>query len=95
MTKKIKATEQSPEWKGYDIDELRYLQAYAQARLEIEKERMLASAQSLYSGTAIKKSGIMGRILGSLTYIQDLQESLLHFPSALKLKVLNTIHFTT
>ncbi|ROT08925.1 hypothetical protein EEL49_05360 [Muribaculaceae bacterium Isolate-104 (HZI)] len=69
MTKKIKATEQSPEWKGYDIDELRYLQAYAQARLEIEKERMLASAQSLYSGTAIKKSGIMGRILGSLTYM--------------------------
>lgn len=70
MTKKLKSAEQAPEWRGYDIDELRYQQAYAQARLEIEKERMAASAQALYSNSAIsRRGGIVGRVLGSLNYM--------------------------
>ncbi|MCI9606685.1 MAG: hypothetical protein HFJ94_00760 [Muribaculaceae bacterium] len=70
MTKKIKAAENAPEWRGFDIDELRYQQAYAQARLEICKERMAASAQGLYSNSALTKGhGIMGKVLGSLNYM--------------------------
>ncbi len=70
MDKKEKLTENHPAWKGYDIDELRYQQAYTQARLEIEKERMAASARNIYSSTAMTKTGgIMGRILGSLNYV--------------------------
>lgn len=70
MNKESKLTEHHPDWKGYTIDELRYQQAYTQARLEIERERMTASAQSLYSGSiAGKAGGIMGKVLGSLNYV--------------------------
>ncbi|MDE6048198.1 MAG: hypothetical protein K2G09_00700 [Paramuribaculum sp.] len=70
MDKKVKLTENHPDWKGYDIDELRYQQAYTEARLEIEKERMSASARSIYSSTAMTRSGgLIGRILGSLNYV--------------------------
>lgn len=69
MDKKVKLTENHPQWKGYDIDELRYQQAYTQARLEIEKERMSARARGIYDSTALTKSGgIVGKILGSLNY---------------------------
>lgn len=68
--KESKLTENHPDWKGYTIDELRYQQAYTQARLEIERERIAAGARALYSGgVAGKASGIMGKVLGSLSYV--------------------------
>lgn len=69
-SKKVKLTESHPQWKGYDIDELRYQQAYTEARLEIEKERMAANVRGIYSSTAMTRSGgIVSRILGSLNYV--------------------------
>ncbi len=69
MEKKVRITEDHPQWKGYDIDELRYQMAYTQARLEIEKERMSASARGIYSSTSLTKSGgIVSKLLGGLNY---------------------------
>lgn len=59
------------EWRGYDIDEIRYQRAYTTARIEIEKERMLHNAQTLYSGGVNPRAtgGLVGKMLGCLTYV--------------------------
>ncbi len=70
MKSSVAVSHSDPEWKGYDMEELRYRRAYVMARMEIEKERMSSSARSLYSSTAGQaSSGIMGKLLGSLSYI--------------------------
>lgn len=70
MKSSVTVSHSDPDWKGYDIEELRYRRAFVMARMEIEKERMTASARSLYGNTAGQSSsGIMGKLLGSLSYI--------------------------
>lgn len=70
MNQDIKIKEHHPDWKGYDIDELRYQLAYTRARIEIEKERMAVTGRSIYAGGLnAKASGIVGKILGSLNYV--------------------------
>ena len=59
-----------PAWRGYDLDEIRYQQAYTLARIEICRDRMAASARSLYGGGAASSAtSLMGKLLGSLNYV--------------------------
>lgn len=59
------------DWKGYTIDELRYMRAYTAARIEINKDRLKSKAAT------IKKNGIVGteggsmmsRLLGAVGYV--------------------------
>lgn len=57
-----------PQWKGYDIEELRYRRAYIAARADIEKERIAASMRQNFSSSSPMASGLLGKLLGSLTY---------------------------
>lgn len=57
-------------WKGYTIDEIRYQRALTMARMEIERERLFASAGNIYKGIEQQSSsGIMGRLLSGLNYV--------------------------
>lgn len=70
MKQETNIPENAPGWKGYDIDELRYMKAYTVARIEIEKERIATSSKSLYSGRVNSRAySIAGKILGSLSYM--------------------------
>lgn len=63
-------TDQLPEFKGYDIDQLRYRRAYLLARCEIEKMRLSARADSMRDGvTKISGSGMVSRLLTGLNYM--------------------------
>lgn len=42
------------DWKGYSIDELRYMRAYTAARIEINRDRLTSRV------AAIKKNGLTG-----------------------------------
>ena len=57
--------------KGYTIDELRYQRALAMARSEIARMHVVdsfsATRQSIMS--TVSPGGMMGRIIGSLNYI--------------------------
>ncbi len=59
------------DWEGYTIDEVRYLRAYTAARMEIARERLQANAKSFVSGNGASGggTGIMSRILGTLSYL--------------------------
>lgn len=60
----------SPEWKGYDIDELRFRRAYLLARCEIEKIKFTSRLTAVKEGIpSIKGNGIAGRMLKGLNYI--------------------------
>lgn len=62
--------EQLPEFKGYDIDQLRYRRAYLLARCEIEKMRLTARTDSMRSGvTKLSGSGMVSRVLHGLNYM--------------------------
>lgn len=62
--------QESPEWKGYDIDELRYRRAYLLARCEIEKMKFASRAAALKEGIpSIKSDGLAGRMLKGLNYM--------------------------
>lgn len=56
--------------RGYDIDELRYRRAYALARYEMAKMRFGESVEQIKEGMPMKAGrGILGKMLGSLNYI--------------------------
>lgn len=62
--------EHLPEFKGYDIEQLRYRRAYLLARCEIEKMRLTARSESMRSGvTKFSGSGLMSRLLHGLNYM--------------------------
>lgn len=68
--KQLPKTHNDPQWKGYTIDELRYRRAYIVARLEVEKERMATTSRRFYGNTGLTPTaGIMGKVFGSLNYI--------------------------
>lgn len=64
------STNESPDWKGYDIDELRYRRAYLLARCEIEKMKFASRAAALKENIpTIKSNGLAGRMLKGLNYM--------------------------
>ncbi len=59
-----------PEWKGYDIDELRYRRAYLLARCEIERMRLVSRIDSVRASVPlIGTGGVAGRLLKGLSYL--------------------------
>lgn len=63
-------TSDPSEWKGYDIDQLRYRRAYLLARCEIEKMKLTARATAAKDGIpTLKSSGIASRMLRGLNYM--------------------------
>lgn len=66
----LTATDGRLEWKGYDLDQLRYRRAYVLARSEIERIRLMSRYESLRSGLpSIKTSGVASRMLKGLSYM--------------------------
>lgn len=60
---------EKPEWKGYTLDELRYMRAYTAARLEINRERLQQNFVAMKDYSPMNKSGLLGKVLGTLSYI--------------------------
>lgn len=58
------------DWKGYDIDQIRYRRAYLLARCEIERMKLTARSESLKQGIPnFKTSGVASRMLKGLNYM--------------------------
>lgn len=58
------------EFKGYTIDELRYRRAYAAAKYEIARMHFSESISQAKAGfTGPGRRGIVGKLLGSLNYV--------------------------
>lgn len=68
-TKVLPHEKPKAEWKGYTLDELRYMRAYTAARLEINRDRMQRNFANLKNAGPVSKSGILGKILGTLSYL--------------------------
>lgn len=68
---KDKESESFVEKKGYGIDELRYRRAYAMARYEMAKLSLQEQIDTVRSGMSggIGGKGIVGRLMGSLNYL--------------------------
>lgn len=68
---KDKESEGFVEKKGYGIDELRYRRAYAMARYEMAKLSLQEQVDTVRSGLGggIAGKGIVGRLMGSLNYL--------------------------
>lgn len=57
-------------WKGYTLDELRYLRAYTMARMEINRDQLRRNFSNVKNLKAIPGKGMFGRILGTLSYLE-------------------------
>lgn len=68
-TKVLPHEKPKPEWKGYTLDEIRYMRAYTAARLEINRDRIQRNFSNLKNAGPVSKSGILGKILGTLSYL--------------------------
>ncbi|MCM1354808.1 MAG: hypothetical protein NC212_00200 [Staphylococcus sp.] len=60
---------EKPEWTGYTLDQIRYMRAYTAARLEINRDRMQRNLANLKNAGPVSKSGILGKVLGTLSYL--------------------------
>ncbi len=60
---------EKPEWSGYTLEELRYMRAYTVARLEINRDRLQRNFAGLKDSGPVPKSGMLGKLLGTLSYI--------------------------
>ena len=56
-------------WEGYTLEQLRYMRAYTAARLEINKDRLRQNFSQVKSLPALRASGILGKVLNSISYI--------------------------
>lgn len=69
MTSTDHTTEHPQEHKGFGIDELRFRRAYALAKYEMAKIRFSEDLDSARQNMpSMSRSGITGKILGSLNY---------------------------
>ncbi len=60
-----------PEWGGYTLEELRFQRAVNTARLEIQKERLIAYFRGVQSSAGLANtSGWFGRIFNSFSYFE-------------------------
>lgn len=59
------------DWQGYTLDELRYMRAYTAARIEINRERLTARMAEItdFNKKSAGAKGIVGRIIGAMSYI--------------------------
>ncbi|MCH5326999.1 MAG: hypothetical protein J1E29_07345 [Duncaniella sp.] len=59
------------DWQGYTLDELRYMRAYTAARIEINRERLTARMAEItdFNKKGAGAKGIVGRIIGAMSYI--------------------------
>lgn len=57
------------EWKGYTLDELRYMRAYTAARIEISRGRLKRNFTGLKKANPVKSGGMLGKVLGTLSYL--------------------------
>lgn len=61
------------DWKGYTIDELRYMRAYTAARIEISRDRLTSRVAAIkkngLTGNAGNGSSLFSRVLGALGYV--------------------------
>ena len=62
-----KTSKTDPDWAGFTLEEIRYERAYAAAKTEISKERLMAAAAGL-SGNG-KKDGIVHAVMGGLGFV--------------------------
>lgn len=62
-----KITENDMDFRGYTIDELRYRRAYALAKYEMSKMRMVEQLDSAKSSLAPR--GLMGKIIGNFNWL--------------------------
>ena len=61
---------EAPDFKGYSIDELRYRRAYAAAKYEIAKLHLSETISQAKAGSpGVGRRGIVGKLLGSLNYV--------------------------
>lgn len=59
----------SADWRGYTLDELRYMKAYTAARIEINRDRIKRNAAEMKNFSPVRSHGILGKILGTLSYL--------------------------
>ncbi|MDE5665532.1 MAG: hypothetical protein K2I31_06325 [Duncaniella sp.] len=57
------------EWNGYTLEELRYMRAYTAARIEITRDRLQRNFGNLKDYGPVSKTGLLGKVLGTLSYI--------------------------
>lgn len=59
------------DWKGYTIDELRYMRAYTAARIEINRDRIVQRASAMKNGNfaLTGRSGIVSKVVSSFGYL--------------------------
>lgn len=57
------------QWQGYTLDEMRYMRAYTAARIEISRDRIARTFGQLRNTTALVPTGLLGKLLGSFTYV--------------------------
>lgn len=68
MQENANATRQ--EWRGYDIDELRYHRAVALVKLEMQRARLAESAQSVTGAVVAMRDNLSGkRFSGRLKFL--------------------------
>lgn len=60
---------EKPTWTGYTLDELRYMRAYTAARIEINRDRIERNFVGLKDSGPVSKKGLVGKVLGTLSYI--------------------------
>jgi len=58
------------DWKGYTLDELRYMKAYTAARLEINRDHLRRNITNVKNMGAIPTKGLFNKILGTLSYFE-------------------------
>lgn len=69
MTTRKSLPHEKDEWKGYTLDELRYMRAYTAARLEINRDHLRRNFANVKDGGAFHTKGLFGKILGTLSYL--------------------------
>lgn len=61
----------SKDWSGYTLEEIRYARAYTAARMELNRERLVARAYDVQKNglkTGVSR-GMLGKMLGAFSYI--------------------------
>lgn len=56
-------------WKGYTLDELRYMRAYTAARIEINRDRLKRNFGGVKNFKPSSATGLLGKVLGTLSYL--------------------------
>ena len=70
QTNKKTQPHEAPEWKGYNLDELRYMRAYTLARIEINRERLNSRVSQIKKNgvNGIKPKGMLGKVFSAFSY---------------------------